>query len=679
MADTTIPGTLNVGTGTIPDIRLSETSGVATAFNINKKDIDLSIKGTGNGLVYFDASTGRVGIGTGVPDAVLHVVAPCAKDGLIVESVTNCPTGVTLLLVHNPQTAPLSGSLPATINLAGRDTSYNEIAYGQIISKILDPITGYTSGEILFTVDNRGTNTPVFKANVKNVVLGGNNSVSGYAYTVVGGNNSVTGVGITSIGAYNSGLSNSGLIIGSVNTINGSKIVALVNNSKFVGSNNIAMGDTVAITGLSNIFIGNSNSLTGSNNILMGDNNNFNGDMSIGLTQLSSNTGSSGIIFGAYATNSGNNNIYIGNINTLVGNSNNVVGSLVSVTGDNNSIYGSSDSVLGSKLIAIGSNQSLNTITSGIFIGNDMSLSNSNKLLFLGMGNTNTKDGLAQSILIGINNNLTSGTPDQLLLIGQSNITENITGSVVLGNTNNISGSVANNLVMGNSNAVSLSSTNNLVLGVLNNQTGVYIDSAGNITGSGKRPAGTVINSIVAGINNVVYAGNSHIVVGNKNAISGSNSNTLGSYNNLKNSTSAYNVGNSNFLVGSQLATVGSKINLVGQESVVFNTTDKKMDVFGSGNIVLGYNQVVNNGITVGTSNKLDGLNNIVYGRNNTLGYTRDVCTMTDTGGIVITIGTKGLLSQYLQGDKVLISFQNPVSTGNTFVRTITSCLSYKL
>lgn len=673
MADTTISGILNIGSGTIPDIKLSNTSGVASSFNINKLDIDFSIKGTGNGLMYFDASTGRVGIGTGVPDAILHVVAPCSKDGLIVESVTNCPTGVTLLLVHNPQTTPLSGSLPAIINLAGRDTNYNEIAYGQIMSKILDPITGYTSGEILFTVDNRGTNTPVFKANVKNVVLGGNNSVSGYAYTVVGGNNSVTGVGLTSIGAHNSGLSNSGLIIGSTNTFNGSKIIALVNNAKFTGANNIAIGDTIVISGASNIFLGNANSLSGSNNILLGDNNNFNSSMSVGLAQLSASTGSSGIILGTYTTNSGNNNIYIGNLNNLVGNSNNVVGSVVTVTGDNNNIYGSSDTIVGSKLIAIGSNQSLNTINSGIFVGNDMSLSNSNKVLFLGMGNSNTKDGLAESILIGINNNLTSGTPDKLLLIGQSNITQNVTGSVVLGNTNNVSGSISNNLIMGNTNAVSSASTNNLVLGMLNNQTGVYIDSVGNIVGTGKRPDGNVINSIVAGINNVIYSGNSNIAVGNKNAISGSNVNTLGSYNSIKNSTSSYNIGNSNSLVGNQLGTVGSKINLVGQESVVFNTADKKMDVFGSGNIVLGYNEVVNSGIAIGTTNKLDGINNIVYGRNNKLGSTRHTCIMTDVGGTSVIVGTLGLLSDYLQGDKVLICFQNPPSPTNTFVKTITA------
>ena len=158
MSNQTVSGTLYVGSGVNPAIRLSDTSGISTSFNILKQDIDFSIRGTGNGLVYFDASAGRLGIGTGLPDAVLHVVAPCAKDGLIIESVTNCPTGVTLLLVHNPQTAPLSGSYPAIINLAGRNTNSSEVVYGQIMSKILDPVTGSTSGEILFTVDDRGTN-----------------------------------------------------------------------------------------------------------------------------------------------------------------------------------------------------------------------------------------------------------------------------------------------------------------------------------------------------------------------------------------------------------------------------------------------------------------------------------------------------------------------------------------
>ena len=229
-----ISGILYIGSGLTPDITLSDTAGINTVFNNNKSNIDFSIRGTGiNSLVHFDASAGRLGIGTGLPDAVLHVVAPCAKDGLIIESITNCPTGVTLLLVHNPQITPISGSFPAIINLAGRDSNYNEIVYGQIMSKILDASTGYTSGEIIFTVDEKGVNKPVFSANLQNVILGGRNTVSGYSYTVIGTNNNMLGNSFTTLGAYNSGLAISGVSVGNINYFSGTKIFALTNNSKF--------------------------------------------------------------------------------------------------------------------------------------------------------------------------------------------------------------------------------------------------------------------------------------------------------------------------------------------------------------------------------------------------------------------------------------------------------------
>ena len=208
----TISGILYIGSGLTPDITLSDTIGLNTSFNANQQNIDFSIKGTGdNSLIYFDASSGRLGIGTGLPDAVLHVVAPCSKDGLIIESVTNCPTGVTLLLVHNPQTAPQSGSYPAIINLAGRDTNYEEIAYGQIMSRVLDPVTGFTSGELIFTVDETGVNKPIFVGNLQSIILGGKNQISGSNYETIGSTNAITGVGFTNIGSYNSGLSTSGI------------------------------------------------------------------------------------------------------------------------------------------------------------------------------------------------------------------------------------------------------------------------------------------------------------------------------------------------------------------------------------------------------------------------------------------------------------------------------------
>ena len=668
----TISGTLYVGSGITPDVTISDTSGINTVFNANQLNIDFSILGTGNGLIYFDASAGRLGIGTGVPDAVLHVVAPCSKDGLIIESITNCPTGVTLLLVHNPQTSPQSGSYPAIVNLAGRDTNYNEIVYGQIMSRIIDPTTGYTSGEILFTVDQKGINKPVFTANLNNIVLGGNNSISGYRYTVVGGNNSGTGQNLTFIGINNSGSSNSGILIGNTNYMNGDRILALSNESNIVGNNNIAAGDNIDLVGASNVFVGKNIMASGSNNILLGNDSEYVNSFTVGLVQTSISSGLSGIVLGSYVYNTGNNNIYIGNLNNILGSNNSVVGSNTSLEGRNNVVYGSYDTLSnGNELISVGSNQTITNITSGIFIGNNISLAESYKTIIVGLGN-NVSEGLQESILLGINNNLASGSPSGMLLIGQSNFTKNIDGSVVLGNANNLSGTVINNLVIGSTNSAPPLSNNNLIFGMLNNQTGVYVDSAGNITGVAKRTTGTVNNSIVVGINNVAQYGNSNILVGNKNVASGSNLNAVGSYNVLKNTSGTYSIGNSNFLIGNQLGTIGSKISVVGQESIAFNTVDKKMDVFGSGNIVIGYNQMVSSGIAIGTSNKMDGVNNIVYGRDNTIGSTRNQCLMTDSSGYTIIIPTAGVSSKYIIGDKILVCIQNPPSVNNTFIREIT-------
>ena len=103
-----VSGTLNIGSGTVYDIVLSETTGNRTIFNQNNLNIDLAVSGTGAGdVLFYDASTSRLGLNTESPDAALHVVTDCALDGIKVESVTNCATGVKLLLVHNTQTAPV--------------------------------------------------------------------------------------------------------------------------------------------------------------------------------------------------------------------------------------------------------------------------------------------------------------------------------------------------------------------------------------------------------------------------------------------------------------------------------------------------------------------------------------------------------------------------------------------
>lgn len=664
---------VGIGSGVNPDIILSQTSGVNTIFNANKRNIDFIVYSTGNSNLTYDASTGRLGVGTGLPDAVLHVVAPCAKDGLIVESVTNCPTGVTLLLVHNPQTSPQSGSYPATINLAGRDTNYNEIYYGQILSRILDPNTGATSGEIIFTVDQTGVNKPVFVANLSSVILGGNNIASGFSYDVVGNYNNLSGILYNIIGSYNSGTINSGIAIGNNNILNGNQLFVFSNNSVLSGLSGIGIGNSIVSSGSNNILLGNSTNVTGLNNILLGSNNNVNINSTVGLAQVLTSTGSSGIVLGSNISNTGNFNIYIGNNTSVSGHNNNLIGSLVYLTGNNNLSYGNQNIISGNNLICIGSHQTASNINSGIFIGNSIGSNEAVRSIVIGLGNSNPsgQQGLSDSILLGINNSLFSGSPERLLLVGQNNLVEDITNSLLIGNQNNSSGTIDNTVIVGNTNAVADNGTNNIVVGILNNQTGAYIDTAGNISGIAKRINIVTNNSVIAGINNLQYGGLSNNIVGNKNSLSGSNDTVIGSFNSLRNASRSYSVGNSNYMVGNNLGVMGSKTLIVGQESLAFNNANKRMDIFGSGNIVLGYNQLVTGGLIVGTDNKTYGQNNTIYGRNNTLGSIAHTFVTSGTSSSSVSIPSLNVANKYTVGDTVLIVTQSPASSNNTFVREI--------
>jgi hypothetical protein len=66
--------------GTTPssaNIVLPSSSGQNIIFNNDAYNSDFIVKGTGNNQLFFDASTGRLGINTGSPSTVLHIVGKC--------------------------------------------------------------------------------------------------------------------------------------------------------------------------------------------------------------------------------------------------------------------------------------------------------------------------------------------------------------------------------------------------------------------------------------------------------------------------------------------------------------------------------------------------------------------------------------------------------------------------
>ena len=662
-----VSGSLNIGSGVSYDIILSDVSGSSTVFNQNNKNIDFAISGT-NSFLYYDASTGRLGIGDKNPDAALHIIAPCANDGLKIEGTTNCPTGVRLLLLHNPGISPETGSFPSTIDLAGHNSNSETIYYAQIRSKILSPDSLSSSGEIIFNVDHTGTPTTVFRSNTSNTVLGGLNNASGSSYNVFGAKNNLSGMLYVNLGSYNSGSITSGLLLGNDIDVRGSKLICVSNTAGISGTNIVLFGNNTFVSGNNNIAVANDSTVSGINNILLGNQiilyrntNNI-----LGLFNNANISGVSGIGFGSDVNSTGNNNLFLGNSNSILGSDNSIIGSYIEITGSNNLLYGGDSSVSGSSIVSIGNSNNPIGVNSGLFVGNNIDLANSNKAVVMGLGNSIVNQ-LSDSVLIGISNDTSAGAASQLVMIGQNNTSSEVTNSLVLGNKNNLSGTVKNNIVIGPDNYSALTSNNNIVIGALNNNSGLVISSNGTVTGTSARAGGTINNSLIFGINNIGYNAVNDTIIGNKNQISGNNVNSIGSFNNIKGVNGVQNIGNSNFILGDNINVFGSKTTAIGSSSIVNNPAKRPVYSFGSGNILFGDNEIVVSGICIGDNNELLGPNNIVYGKNNKMGRARHPFTINE--GVVVVVGDAR--SSYNDGENVLVLAMNPANTGNVFIRLI--------
>ena len=665
-----VSGTLHIGSGVTYDITLSETSGVSTVFNRNNLNVDFKIEGTGaSSYLYYDASTGRLGLDTASPDATLHVVSPCANEGAIIESITNCATGVRLLLLHNSQTPPEDMGYPATIDLAGRDENYNQILYGQIKSQALNTETDNTSGALIFSVDHTGISREIFRSSYVDTVLGGNNTIeSGTSlYDIIGYNNQInSGLALVIVGSENTLTSSSGTIIGHSNTLNGDHSILVSTNTNANGDDNISLSVNSIVDGDSCIFVGQSINFTGSSGTVIGNNIISNGDYNIGLLSSSNIIGSSGIGFGIDANITGNNHIHIGHNVDISGDNNMIIGSNLYTYGDNNIVYGNSASANASDVISIGTSNNLQNYNSGIFIGNNISLQSGDTSVVIGLGNSSSS-GLLNSILLGINNSASNATPSGLVVIGQSNIVTEISESLVVGNSNNLSGSVSNNIVIGPRNSVPDISSNNLIVGLLNNTTGIVINSDGSITGNDIRMIdSSITNTNVFGINNALSAASGSSIVGNKTKISGLNINNIGSYANI-NGVDIQSLGNSNFIIGNYATAIGGRNDIFGTGSISINTSVERNQLFGNDSIVIGGNEVIVSGIAIGSNNEIYGPNNIVYGKNNTVGLVRYPCRVSGDNVVIV-----GNTTEFNGGDKILVSLYSPATQDDPiYIRTI--------
>ena len=390
------------------NIILPAFSGQNIVLNNKAYNADFQVKGTGTvNQLYFDASTGRLGVNTNTPSSVLHLVGRCANETLRLETSSECASGTQLTLYHNSTSGSEVGDYPAIINLAGRNSNAQQVNYAQIKSRILGTTINNTSGELLFNVDLSGVSTNILavhptKINIglasqtndnNNVIIGNRVINSGYNNFIGGNNNNLSGTTSNTnilVGNSNSLQGSGNLVAGHSSTVSGNQI-SVIGSDTVYGSNILLIGNNSSVSGTGIIDVGHSTYISGNYISNIGQNNIFIGSSGniIGLNNsgkdLTTIIGSQSNVSGVYSCSIGNTNNINGRDTIYIGNSG-------LVNGNSSVVIGNNDTILGNSGIIIGHNLSSS--------GNGIVLGINNPSIVLNSGDIVVNSGLINNISI---------------------------------------------------------------------------------------------------------------------------------------------------------------------------------------------------------------------------------------------------------------------------------------
>lgn len=152
----------------------------SVVFNNLKKSADFIVNGSGDKSLFF-GSEGRLGINIpsgSRPQTSLHIINNACQEGIRLENRNQCyPANLTLY--HKPSTLPADGSLAATLNLSGKNSSNNQIQYSQLRSRILSANTASSSGELAIATDKAGVLIESFVTNADETrIVAGDSEIS---------------------------------------------------------------------------------------------------------------------------------------------------------------------------------------------------------------------------------------------------------------------------------------------------------------------------------------------------------------------------------------------------------------------------------------------------------------------------------------------------------------------
>ena len=156
--------TLSSGVTVGTDLKISTSSDNAIIENVtSNKDIIFQINDNGvtTEVMRIDGSTARVGIGTAVASASLHLKSSTSNQPEIRLENTNADTQEAVLRFIKNTASPAAGDDLGIIRFEGEDTNGDNNLYAYLMAQMVDPTNGQEAGEFFFHVKHQGLTNAV--------------------------------------------------------------------------------------------------------------------------------------------------------------------------------------------------------------------------------------------------------------------------------------------------------------------------------------------------------------------------------------------------------------------------------------------------------------------------------------------------------------------------------------
>lgn len=170
----TIPNGVG-GTQSIMQIRTDGVGGGLgeVVFNDSSLDMDFRVESDGNGnMLRVDASTNRVGIGEGAPDATLHITNNTSNEiDVLIENTDNDASLGPTLTLRRTSTSPAANDLLGRLQFTGTNSASENPYFAQIYVQADSVTDGSESGDFVLQKKTAGSNHTDFRINDAEVVF----------------------------------------------------------------------------------------------------------------------------------------------------------------------------------------------------------------------------------------------------------------------------------------------------------------------------------------------------------------------------------------------------------------------------------------------------------------------------------------------------------------------------